>query len=465
MDPVTPLLVIIGVMFGGLIIGASVYGTRISRQERERAISEVIERLDIKVVEQGKRTLKGEIDGVRVELFDDRVMYQEGTSMIVSGFRTHATFPNVSFTLTDTDAMVPRDAVDGFTGDGRFDSTFAAYADHAEVCAVLDADCRNQLVEASSMIYDSQISFAPDGIHFKTFEPIVTREELQKLFKLLVTLHKAMERAAPAMDVALVRQVTEDSSRGARRRAARLLLDRRLSPAALKELDASDSLNAQFVRAWHDRNGDLLVKLATEERLHDELVGLLVELEDSPIDAEDRRRLLPRLLTRKGDVRLAALRALAHEPVSSAFDECVKLVTSLHDDTAAAAAKVLERIGDSRAESVLITALDRGPIVQVAAADALAKCGTRLAVGPLLQLTKGVLGDRDVRRAAQAAIDRIQGTLTTGAAGGLAVVDQTHRGVEGGLSHVSRAGAGDLAFAEEDATQTQAVAHESEESA
>ncbi len=91
--------------------------------------------------------------------------------------------------------------------------------------------------------------------------------------------------------------------------------------------------------------------------------------------------------------------------------------------------------GGPAAEVLLLDLLDADDdVVDVAAAEALGRCGSLSAVEPLLAHTRGVFRDRAVKRAATAAVAAIQGraggesgglSLSAGAdAGGLAVVGE-----------------------------------------
>jgi HEAT repeat protein len=105
----------------------------------------------------------------------------------------------------------------------------------------------------------------------------------------------------------------------------------------------------------------------------------------------------------------------------------VEIIAALSSDSdpalSAAAATTLGLLGDPQAEDALIRLLAcENSAVRCAAAKSLGIVGTVHAVEPLLPLTKGLLGDAELRQAAQDAVRRIQGSLGDVEAGRVSVV-------------------------------------------
>jgi HEAT repeat protein len=115
-------------------------------------------------------------------------------------------------------------------------------------------------------------------------------------------------------------------------------------------------------------------------------------------------------------------------------------------------ATALGKLGDARAEVALIGLLGReSTAVRIAAAAALGLIGTVHAVEPLLPLSKGLLGNADLHKAARDSIRRIQSRLGDAEAGRVSVasVDEA----AGAVSLAAGGGEVSLAQSEEESGQ------------
>jgi hypothetical protein len=95
------------------------------------------------------------------------------------------------------------------------------------------------------------------------------------------------------------------------------------------------------------------------------------------------------------------------------------------------ALRALAATGDASDESLLLGNLDADQeAIVVASIEALGALGTIAVVSRLLELSKGVFRDRDIKRAARAAVEAIQSRATGGGHGGLAVAVDVSAGGE-----------------------------------
>jgi HEAT repeat protein len=126
-------------------------------------------------------------------------------------------------------------------------------------------------------------------------------------------------------------------------------------------------------------------------------------------------------------VRVAAIRAAGEARDQTGFARFCELAKGTHLETCAAAIAALGRLGDPRAEPLLLAVLQHdGSPLRAEAAEALGLVGSIHAVEPLLPFTHGVLPSR-TREAARAAVQQIQARLGDAAAGRLSLVQVGER--------------------------------------
>lgn len=170
--------------------------------------------------------------------------------------------------------------------------------------------------------------------------------------------------------------------------------------------------------------GEALVWWLTERWTHvGDLVGkpvaralsgwLSTHADGGPAKALSGRR-LPR------DFLDDALKRLEANPPTGGAPWLLGLI-GLTDGQRRRLAVVLGQVGDPAAEAWLIEALDGLPALRVAAAQALARCGTRAALSALEPHTGGLFTDGEVKAAARAAVAAIEARPDLAPRGGLSL--------------------------------------------
>jgi HEAT repeat protein len=139
------------------------------------------------------------------------------------------------------------------------------------------------------------------------------------------------------------------------------------------------------------------------------------------LGAQGGATLAPALASLAGDaapeVARAALAAIAAQRLTALVPAVLECAQSPAAAVRAGAAAALAQFGPATAEATLIGLLsDPSPDVQLASAEALGEVGTVTAVEPLLPVAQG-FGRAQLRRAARAAIGRIQSRLGPAEAG------------------------------------------------
>lgn len=332
------------------------------------------------------------------------------------------------------------------TGDPAFDAAFDAEGAPTVVLANLGTETRLALLAALShtalRVENGAAIVQLPGLRHDAAEIVATLERL-----VIVARH-----LAPGGDTKrhrLLVNATTDGAAGARRRNLEVLIDdhpaapetRRACQQALVESDdaavllAAKALGADGRPALEGlaldtaRDGEIRREAfsaleATAER--DRLVVLAERLLDARDPALRRRALgiLAKTQHRAAAPRIAALAARSVER---------------EDDEKIAIAGALGALGDTVGEPALLALLRAGALpVRLAAASALATCGTIAAVEALRDGTHGLFVDRDLTVAADASIAAIQARAEGAAAGQVSLAEP---GAEGHLSVAAPLGA------------------------
>ena len=103
--------------------------------------------------------------------------------------------------------------------------------------------------------------------------------------------------------------------------------------------------------------------------------------------------------------------------------------------------RVLAEHGDARVEDALLTGLVGPAALQLVAIAALGRVGTVRCVAPLLPLRDRLFGDGQIRRAARATIEEVQGRLRGASAGQLSLATDADQAGGVSLASLDRSGA------------------------
>ena len=325
-------------------------------------------------------------------------------------------------------------------GGGEPEGALTTRGDEAVVTALLDSGCRGLLqAHPGILVRDGVLEVVQPGV--------AGAGQLIALVEDLVELAEALSIDAPGVPARLARNAAGDPSEE-RRFGALLALQQcfpdspvaaEASRGALK--DASARLRLAGARHLGSEGVEALLALARggapEEVRASALTQLLAHgppdrtapLLDDLLDdwsAEMRRAsvwgtesaFVPAgpSAAWSSAMRRLAIPAYARLAGANAISRLASLASALDADGAASVTQALGRIGGPGAERALVELLAREEEdVQVASARALAACGSVAAVEPLLELSRGVLGRGNVRRAARDAVAAIQARAGAGA--------------------------------------------------
>ena len=152
-----------------------------------------------------------------------------------------------------------------------------------------------------------------------------------------------------------------------------------------------------------------------------------------------------------------ALVVVADQRIVAARERTLALVSQRHPTVVAAAARALGVIGEGLDSPTIAALLDHEEdTVKIAACEALAKIGRVDAVEPLLEHTKGMFKNGDLKRVARGAVEAIQSRAGDVGGGRLSVVEQQGLGAlsvaknEPGALSVAKGEAGSTSIVDDD---------------
>lgn len=321
---------------------------------------------------------------------------------------------------------------DDQVGDADFDEQVLVHGPAATLLSVL-----NQPARAATMrvLGKWRVHVEGGALHYDTYGVMANTRKLRALLHDMVGLAHRLRRPAADELAAVQRMLSSDPEVGVRRRCLDVLLAR---PGPIAHAAATTALQ--------DADPDLrrLAALAAGPAGFDTLADLL---RDPRLSAADADSILDTLQTHAPTIAAAEVERLVCGPPrpASAIAVCIAARLDLrgclprinalaaHPDLARACAEALQIFDDAAGEPGFIAILDAVDIdVQRQAVAALARLGTRAAVGPLRQLRA-----RRLRAEAEDAIEEITTRVAPGGGGTLALV----RDAAGGLSPIAaRAG-------------------------
>lgn len=288
------------------------------------------------------------------------------------------------------------------SGDPEVDRALAVHGEPPVVRALLGADVRGRLVAlfaalprpASLQIARRRLTFrGPDTM---AIEPARMEAEV----RLLVALADDLRLSRRTLLERVVVTALDDEIPEVRERNA----------AVLGELMSTAGPEARY--------GAAVRLLRAEEISLDHRLDILRIVRAMPVE---RVRPLMQLLLEDGSLELAR-RAVGWVKESRSEDCLRHLVRVMHrfDDPSLArsVAEAMGEIGDPKAQPTLLNLLNREDDgLRTAALTALGRVGTRDALPAILPFTKGLFLDRELKRAAKEAQERIEARAQAPAAG------------------------------------------------
>ncbi|MGK0361360.1 MAG: HEAT repeat protein [Bradymonadia bacterium] len=321
---------------------------------------------------------------------------------------------------------------DDQVGDAAFDQEVLVHGPATTLLSVL-----NQPTRAATMrvLGKWRVHVEGGALHCDTYGVLANTRKLRALLHDMVGLAHRLRRPADGDVTAVQRMLSSDPEVGVRRRCLDVLLAR---PGPIA--------HAAATTAMQDVDPDLrrLAALAAGPAGFDTLIGLL---RDPRLSAADADAILDTLQTHAPKIAAVEVERLIHGPPRPASSIAVRIAARLdlrdcltrinalaaHPNLARACAEALGIFDDPAGEPGFIAILDAVDIdVQRQAVAALARRGTRAALGPLRQLRA-----RRLRAEAEDAIAHITARVAPGGGGTLALAADT----VGGLSPIAaRAG-------------------------
>ncbi len=305
-------------------------------------------------------------------------------------------------------------------GDPAFDRAVALEGEGMAVIAALAPETRDRLASAAS-IHGARVE---DGRIFLR-APWVFEDpaELARLVTTAAALAALLGAEGASRD-RLVRAALRDTAPGVRAAVIRLLAEAggEVPIEALVDDDAAVRASARSA-AGEGAAARLRACVESDGRPAALRARALSVLVADGLAAAEARRAIDAAIS-SGDTALCREAIVATGALGGpdAREILSRLARDPSAEVAAAVADAYGASGDRESESPLLAILARWePLVKRAAARALGRVGGAAAVEPLLALSRGLLADPEVKRAARAALEEIRSRLDPEGAGRLAL--------------------------------------------
>lgn len=396
--------------------------------------------------------MEGSIDGYEVVV--DITTKGSGNSRrsytryVVTGHRisSHVAFASETF-WSALDLMGEEILI----GDGPFDDAVRVRGVESNVLAVLDQPTRDLLSQYIAFdkghVKDGRIECERAG-HERN------ETVLEERIRRMVEVAKALSIRDADVTARLAGNVEADGVPTVRlRNLAYLTKFYRRSPECETAMstaldDGAAEVRLHAAKAIGARGMPVLEALTTSPTVQPELRADALDHLSSRLPREDLETVVAKLIGGADEVlEVRALRLVAKESLGALAPKVKERLDATNKKVVAAAARALGFVGSDDHEHRLVILLEHDDDdVKTAACAALANVGTINAVEPLLEHTKGIFKDGDLKRAARSAVESIQSRVQGGADGGRLSVVQTAQ--EGALSESKDAGA--VAIVDED---------------
>ncbi|HEX5719579.1 MAG TPA: HEAT repeat domain-containing protein [Thermoanaerobaculia bacterium] len=426
------------IIVGGVLMGSSLlvlYLLGLESLRDWKAAAELCGLQDVEIswVTRKVKARAGEIE-VRIEVSGE----QHRPARIVVAVPGPPGFRDVSI------RGAPLFRVAAKTGDPSFESRFVVEGPEPLVAALLDEETRRLL---------SRWGFIP--LWLSSGELLTHVTDLQ-IFDVLPGLVEIGRRFAQPLDIPrrLAENATQDPKPGVRLQNLRLLIrelpDDPRTTWALREAcsDSSPEIRLRAAKEVGAEGRGVLLELA--EGLKDDAISAeAVSSLGRELPFESTTAILKRALRRRRFRTACACLESIGCSGAAAVDILTEVLERKKGELAVAAARALRATGSQTAEPSLIHALQRDQEdLRMAAAEALGRVGSAAAVLPLQEAAERSLLDLDLRRVARQAIAEIQSRLEGASPGQLSLA-----GTEAGQLSLSETGEGQLSLTEDPAGQ------------
>lgn len=288
------------------------------------------------------------------------------------------------------------------SGDSELDAALAVHGDPPVVRGALDAANRPRLVDLFAAV-PRPASLQVSGRRLTLRGPdsrAISADRMEAEVRLLVALTRDLRLSRRTLLERVVTNALEDDSPHVRENNA----------AVLGELMSKAGPDARY--------GAAVRLLPSEEIPLDHRLDVLRMVRSMPAA---RVRPLMQLMLEEGALELA--RRAVGWVKETRCDDCLRhLVKVMHrfDDRALArsVAEAMGELRDPKAQPTLLNLLNReDDAVRISALEALGRVGGREVLPTILPYTKGLFVDRDLKRAAREAMERIEARGEVGAEG------------------------------------------------
>lgn len=326
------------------------------------------------------------------------------------------------------------------TGDPAVDGRIAITGDALTLLPLLTEPVRQGLTR---LVVGSGLRIEDRRLTARWNPPLADSRLLEQTARELVALAGGLDASDVDPPTALLRIVSDDPCLGARRVAARHLLEsfggsQAAAAAARQVLSGPDPHNRVLAaeRLGGPDGFTAAAEVLADPRVeHSARVRALHHI--SGADDVRRDQVLAQVVgasgTGTGPLLHAVLEVVASHGVRVAAEPIGRLLLDpgLDDFCLGALIEAARALGDPAVEPGVLAVLEINEDLRVPAIEALAAAGTIAAVAPLTEWSKGLFRDGDIKDAARAAIVAIQARVA-GTPGALAVVEP--EAPEGGLS-------------------------------
>ncbi len=326
------------------------------------------------------------------------------------------------------------------SGDKAFDKEIVLGGRKAPTIAVLTKDARRNLSLLRGRLNGAYFSVCDGRMTARITAPAHGEWVASEMVQYMVEAVEALTLEENAIPAAILARTAEFSSRVFRKISIEALFqdfpNHEASSLAQQQalVDPSPEIKLLAASRLGHENIALLSNLARTSTVAEEDRIRALETLESVADAGRRRAVLLDILktTTKPILFSLAARTAANDHIEDAIPFLVRALEFEAPQSVSAAAYALgelAEIGDNATEKALIKALSHEEgSVRHSVVESLGLIGSRLSIVPLIELTKGILRNKDLGLAAEDALRRIRTRIGPAEGGRLSVVDSSTAG-------------------------------------
>ena len=428
-----------------------------TNKKRLAAWRQVAGRLGLTYSKEGwwaKAKVEGDTTNGHTVVLDTYTVSTGKSSTTYTRIRVHITDPLPSLVLrpegmgTALGRLIGSDDVT--TEDPGFDdSVFVRSEDTEGLTAVLDSKARGLLRRC----VDERFSVKDGSVQYQVGKVLRDADAIEALLRKGIAIADLTQRPEDPVE-RLAKIATTDPVAGVRRRAVSTL---RQGLGADSDPDAEVRTRA-LESAARDPDASVRVEAALGLGAIEVLADLVADHHVTPpnrikalrglvdLAAVEQDTLLPLLQDQPPTVTAAAVRVAGEIGAAKCLPVVLGLITSPDRAVVTAACTALGLLGGPEHEGALFDVADSGtPKARLAAVNTLGRLGTLASIPRLEPMTRGLMTDGDLKRAARASIKAIQARGVGARPGGLSIADDQGGRLsreepgQGGLSKPARA--------------------------